>query len=80
MYESHAIMKFVCEFKKLPDHWYPTSPGKDLEMRTKMDMYLDWHHSNVRVGSAFYFFRKYVAGLTNKDGTWPSEEKVNEAY
>jgi len=25
VYESHAIMKYICDIKKLPDHWYPTS-------------------------------------------------------
>ena len=25
IFESHAILKYICDMKQLPDHWYPTS-------------------------------------------------------
>ena len=30
MFESHAIMKYICQSRKLADHWYPTSSNKDI--------------------------------------------------
>ena len=32
MFESHAMMKYICASRKLDDHWYPTSDGKDVKM------------------------------------------------
>ena len=45
--ESHTIMRYICESRNLPDHYYP----KDLKKRAKVDFWLDWHHTNLRHGS-----------------------------
>ncbi|CAF0961034.1 unnamed protein product [Adineta steineri] len=45
--ESHTIMRYLCESRNLPDHYYP----KDLKQRAKVDYWLDWHHLNLRHGS-----------------------------
>ena len=56
VYESHTIMRYLHESRECADHWYP----KDLKKRAKIDEYLDWHHSNTRVGATGFLFQKYV--------------------
>lgn len=80
MFESHAIMKYVCAKRGLPDHWYPTNDSRDIDMVVQIDMYLDWHHHNIRQGAAFYIFNKYISGILSKTGTWTSEATVEEYW
>ncbi len=47
-------MKYLCQKFKLPNHWYPS----ELTRQAKVDEYLNWHHSNLRVGAAYTFFMK----------------------
>jgi len=49
---SGAIMKYLSQNRKLPDHWYPG----DLQKRAKIDEYLSWHHTNLRMGAAVTVF------------------------
>ena len=30
LFESHAIMKYICQSRKLPDTWYPSSNERDI--------------------------------------------------
>lgn len=63
LFESHAIMKYIHTTRNLPDHWYPrTDPRK----RAKVDEYLDWHHTNLRLGAGGYLFRKYIIQFVGK--------------
>ena len=48
-------MKYVCETRPVADHWYP----KDISVRSKIDEYMSWHHTNLRIGAGFTF-RKQV--------------------
>ena len=57
LHESNAIMKYLADTRKVPDHWYP----KDLRKRGKVDQYLDWHHNFIRQGAGGYIFRKLFA-------------------
>ncbi|KAI6652523.1 Glutathione S-transferase theta-2B-like [Oopsacas minuta] len=57
LYESGAILRYICSSRQLPDHWYP----KDLERRALVDQYLDWHHSTIRIGCAHWFFAQHIA-------------------
>ncbi|XP_019195780.1 PREDICTED: glutathione S-transferase T1-like [Ipomoea nil] len=58
LFESHAILKYLaCSFPGVADHWYPS----DLFKRAKIDSVLDWHHSNLRRGSARYVFNSTLA-------------------
>ena len=59
LYESHAIMKFICVHKELEDHWYPNSENKDIRLLAKMDEYLDWHHQYIRRGAGHWFFQTH---------------------
>ncbi|KAJ4778550.1 Glutathione S-transferase [Rhynchospora pubera] len=47
LYESHAILRYLSSFPSVPDHWYPNEPAQ----RAKIDVILDWHHSNLRRGA-----------------------------
>ena len=60
LFESHAIMKYICCSRNLPDSWYPTSVERNFEIQAKMDIYLDYHHAGIRLGCAGYFFKKYL--------------------
>ena len=63
LFESHAIMKYICRSRNLPDTWYPSSDQRNYEKQAKMDIYLDYHHAGVRLGCAGYFFKKYLSGI-----------------
>ncbi len=51
---SGAIMKYLVRKHKLPDHWYPV----DLQQQAKIEEYLHWHHTNLRMGAANLIFNK----------------------
>lgn len=58
LFESHAILKYLaCAYPRVPDHWYPA----DLSKRAKIDSVLDWHHSNLRRGSAGLVLNRALA-------------------
>jgi len=63
--ESAAIMTYLCNSRKLPDHWYPA----DLKARAKIDQFLHWHHQHLRKG-ALVFVHTYL---------FKNEEKKKEA-
>ncbi len=43
--ESHAMMRYLCNSRKVAPNWYPQN---DVKQRAKIDVYLDWHHLNTR--------------------------------
>ena len=49
LFESHAILRYLATSRGVPDHWYP----KDIVKRSKVDQYLDWHHTFIRQGLGF---------------------------
>ncbi|XP_039141239.1 glutathione S-transferase T1-like [Dioscorea cayenensis subsp. rotundata] len=58
LFESHAILRYlVCTFPGVPDHWYPA----DVSNRARIEAILDWHHSNLRRGSASLVFNSVLA-------------------
>jgi len=76
--ESHTIMRYLCDSRGLPDHWYP----KDLKKRALMNRYLDWHSTNTRCGLRYYqaYFKAiYVPGFITWD-TKDEVETVKRAY
>ena len=44
---SPAILKYIINKYKLPDHWYPS----DIRRQAKVDEYLSWHAFNLRRGA-----------------------------
>ncbi|KAI3716760.1 hypothetical protein L1987_67872 [Smallanthus sonchifolius] len=60
LFESHAILIYICcAFPGVASHWYPS----DLTKRAKIHSVLDWHHSNLRRGSAGLVFNTLLAQL-----------------
>ncbi|PIN23726.1 Glutathione S-transferase [Handroanthus impetiginosus] len=58
LFESHEILIYLASaFPGIADHWYPA----DVRKRAKVHSVLDWHHSNLRRGSAGYMFNSAIA-------------------
>lgn len=54
--ESVAIMRYLTREKLVPEHWYP----KNTQKRAQIDEYLEWQHSNIRLGCSMYAKTKYI--------------------
>ncbi|NWR47235.1 GSTT1 transferase, partial [Regulus satrapa] len=52
--ESIAILLYLVEKFKTPDHWYPS----DLQKRAKVNEYLCWQHINIRAKAGKLFLIK----------------------
>ena len=50
--ESHAILRYLARAYDAPNHWYYHKDDsiESLQIRSKIDEYLDWHHTNLRQG------------------------------
>eukprot|EP00455_Lapot_gusevi_P025967 TRINITY_DN2740_c0_g1_i1.p1 TRINITY_DN2740_c0_g1~~TRINITY_DN2740_c0_g1_i1.p1 ORF type:complete len:152 (+),score=40.58 TRINITY_DN2740_c0_g1_i1:31-456(+) len=57
LFESHAILRYLCATRQVADHWYP----RQAQARALVDQYLDWHHSNIRRGAAGLTFVRFLA-------------------
>ena len=77
MNESHAIMRYICASRQLPDHWYPTSANRDILRQEKIDEYLDWHHAGIRSGAGSFLFFKYFGAMAGKPA---SKSKLDMLY
>ena len=62
---SAAILRYLVAKHDLPDHWYPT----DIQQRAKVNQYLSWHLSNLRVGAAGTLFLKVWHKLASFPGS-----------
>ncbi|OMJ67174.1 hypothetical protein SteCoe_35739 [Stentor coeruleus] len=62
LYESHAILAYLANTFEVQDHWYPKDPKK----RALVDLYLHWHHLNLRYGCGHYIYRKVVRPIFSK--------------
>ena len=56
LYESHAILVYLASVFPIEDHWYPRDPAQ----QALINVYLHWHHLNIRYGCGYYFYRKIV--------------------
>ncbi|KAI3792444.1 hypothetical protein L2E82_06324 [Cichorium intybus] len=73
LFESHAILIYICSaFPGVANHWYPS----DLSKRAKIHSVLDWHHSNLRRGSAGLVFNIVLA---HRDSHHSYPQAVNQA-
>ncbi|KAI0493734.1 hypothetical protein KFK09_023858 [Dendrobium nobile] len=58
--ESHAILRYIAETSPgVADHWYPADPSS----RAKVNSILDWHHSNLRLGSVTFVMNTVLAPI-----------------
>uniref|UniRef100_A0A8D0KHG4 glutathione transferase n=1 Tax=Salvator merianae TaxID=96440 RepID=A0A8D0KHG4_SALMN len=55
--ESVAILLYLARKFKTPDHWYPS----DLQKRARVDEYLSWQHTAIRVhGCKVFLIQVYL--------------------
>ncbi|XP_028250407.1 glutathione S-transferase theta-1-like [Parambassis ranga] len=55
--ESIAILQYLAEKYKTPDHWYPAN----LQQRACVNEYLSWQHSAIRLhGSKMFWLRLLI--------------------
>jgi glutathione S-transferase len=71
LWESHAILRYLCRTREVSDHWYPA----DAKKRAIVDQYLDWHHTNIRIGSGMLVFKSIFGP---KMGIKTSEEVLKQ--
>ncbi|GJU55873.1 glutathione S-transferase T1-like protein [Tanacetum coccineum] len=76
LFESHAILIYICcAFPGVASHWYPG----DISKRAKIHSVLDWHHSNLRPGSAGFVFNTILGpqrGIPSSPETVKESEKI----
>ncbi|KAJ8263309.1 hypothetical protein COCON_G00157660 [Conger conger] len=71
--ESIAILKYLAEKFRTPDHWYPA----ELQKRARVNEYLAWQHTAIRAhGSKVFWFRSMVPIII---GTEVPKEKMDSA-
>jgi glutathione S-transferase len=56
--ESCAILRYLCNSRRVDDAWYPVRPRD----RARIDAALDWHHATLRRGAAALVFARVFAG------------------
>ncbi|KAF5734820.1 putative glutathione-s-transferase theta gst [Tripterygium wilfordii] len=66
------LIYLACAFPGVADHWYPA----DLFKRAKVHSVLDWHHSNLRPGSAKFVLHTVLAPVL---GLPPNPQAAAEA-
>ncbi|KAJ4849484.1 hypothetical protein Tsubulata_030299 [Turnera subulata] len=60
LFESHTILIYLASsFPGVAEHWYPADPRR----RARIHSLLDWHHSNLRLGSSGYILNKEATRL-----------------
>lgn len=69
--ESNAILIYLSSAFNTPDHWYPSDP----RLQAQVNIYLNWHHLNIRYGCGHYYYRKVVRPLFSSRGFSPEFEK-----
>ncbi|XP_066940513.1 glutathione S-transferase theta-1-like [Macrobrachium rosenbergii] len=60
--ESCAALRYIASKYDKSGQWYP----KDLDIRVKVDEYLDWQHTNTRNHGVGYFYNKMLAPVITK--------------
>ncbi|XP_041083938.1 glutathione S-transferase theta-1-like [Polyodon spathula] len=63
--ESIAILLYMCQKFKTPDHWYPS----DLQKQAKVDEYLSWQHAAIRAPASQIFWFKLMMPITTGNNT-----------
>ncbi|KAM5194195.1 glutathione S-transferase theta-1-like isoform 1-T1 [Mantella aurantiaca] len=77
MAESTAILLYLVNKYKTPDHWYPA----DIQKRARVDEYLAWQHSNTRPnGSKLFWIKGMTPFLLGHEATPETLEPVVTEY
>ena len=56
MFESNAMLAYLCESRKVEGHWYARD---DPLKRAKVNEYLHWHHLNLRHGAEGFMVQRF---------------------
>ncbi|NXA03446.1 GSTT1 transferase, partial [Sapayoa aenigma] len=56
---SVAILLYLAQKFKTPDHWYPS----DLQKRARVDEYLSWQHTTIRAKASKVFLVRVLLPL-----------------
>ncbi|MCO5583822.1 hypothetical protein L7F22_037737 [Adiantum nelumboides] len=75
LFESHAILRYLASaYPNVKDHWYPV----DVKKRAQIECILDWHHTNLRRGSAGLVMNRVIAPALGRplDAKAASESEV----
>jgi len=51
VYESSSILRYLCNTRDVPDHWYPKDPSK----RVQVDIFLDWFQPATKIFLAYIY-------------------------
>ncbi|KAL4223068.1 Glutathione S-transferase theta-1 [Mactra antiquata] len=70
--ESGAIFRYLSRKYSVPDHWYP----KDLQEQSKIDEYLNWHHSSIRQPCMMTFRHEFINTVRGR----PVKEEERQVY
>ncbi|XP_063769072.1 glutathione S-transferase theta-1-like [Pseudophryne corroboree] len=66
MAESTAMLLYMANEYKTPDHWYPS----DIKKRARVDEYLAWQHTNTRpLGSKLFWIKAMTPYLLGHEAT-----------
>ncbi|XP_052799752.1 glutathione S-transferase theta-1-like [Mya arenaria] len=60
--ESAAILCYIAQKSEVADHWYPKDPKK----RARVDEYLHWHHSTIRLNATTAFRLQFFEALAGR--------------
>lgn len=55
--ESGAIFRYLAKKFGVQEHWYPT---RDLQQQARVDEYLNWHHTNIRIPAMMTFRHQFI--------------------
>ena len=50
LFESSTILRYLCNTRDVPDHWYPKDPQK----RAQVDLFFDWYQVGSRMIARYY--------------------------
>ncbi|KFP74514.1 Glutathione S-transferase theta-1, partial [Acanthisitta chloris] len=70
--ESIAILLYLAQKFKTPDHWYPS----DLQKRARVDEYLSWQHANIHAKGSKVFLTKAVLPILTGQALPPEKMEV----
>ena len=51
LFESSTVLKYLCNTRDVPDHWYPKDPRK----RSQVDLFFDWYQVATKAFSAYFY-------------------------
>eukprot|EP00761_Pharyngomonas_kirbyi_P014390 gb/GECH01014420.1/.p1 GENE.gb/GECH01014420.1/~~gb/GECH01014420.1/.p1 ORF type:complete len:238 (+),score=52.45 gb/GECH01014420.1/:1-714(+) len=71
LFESHAILQYLSDSYRIPEHYYPRS---SLEDRAAINEYLHWHHLGVRQPCVRLLLHQWLAPMGGAPK--PSEETL----